>query len=253
MADEYVTMAVLRELLLTQERLFKQSMDILKENHKDEVNGLKRTIEELKQSLTFSQKDIDEVKTKYYEIDHKINGVEDTVYSNQGGIDELYDQQEYLENQSRRNNVKILGIPEKDPKVEKETWEESEDLALEAIKSKLKISEDLKIERAHRVGKTRPPFRHVGGRKVESQPRPIVVRFQLWKEKERVIKAARQIRPEGIKFFEDFSKRTLERRRQNIPELIKARKKGQKAFLVMDKLVIAPDKQNVHGDPKAKS
>ena len=69
---------------------------------------------------------------------------------------------------NHEETVKILGIPEKDPK--------------------LKISEDLKIERAHRVGKTRPPFRHAGGRKVESQPRPIVLRFQLWKEKERVIK-----------------------------------------------------------------
>ena len=247
-----------------QERLFKQSMDILRENHKDEVNGLKCTIEELKQSLTFSQKDIDEVKSKYYEMENKINDVEDTVCRNQGGIDELYDQQEYLENHSRRNNVKILGIPKKDPKLEKETWEESEDLVSEAIKSKLKISEVLKIERAHRVGKTRPPFRHVGGRKVESQPRPTVVRFQLWKEKERVIQAARQIRPEGIKFFEDFSKRTLEqrrqkipelikeRRRQKIPELIKARKKGQKAYLVMNKFAIAPDKkEDVHGDPKS--
>ena len=94
MADEYhyVTTAVLRELLLTQEGLFKQSMDILiRESHKDEVNGLKRTIEELRKSFTFSQNDIDEVKTKYYEIDHKINDAEDTVYSNQGGIDELYD------------------------------------------------------------------------------------------------------------------------------------------------------------------
>ena len=67
-----------------------------------------------------------------------------------------------------------------------------------------------------------------------------------------MIKAAKQIRPKGIKFYEDFSKRTLERRRQNIPELIKARKKGQKAFLVMNKLVIAPDKkEDVHGDPKS--
>ena len=53
MADEYVTMVVLRELLLMQERLFKQSMDILRDNHKNEVNGLKHTIEELKQSLAF--------------------------------------------------------------------------------------------------------------------------------------------------------------------------------------------------------
>ena len=39
MPDEYVTMAVLRELLLTQERLFKQSMEILRENHKDDYLG----------------------------------------------------------------------------------------------------------------------------------------------------------------------------------------------------------------------
>ena len=61
-----------------------------------------------------------------------------------------------------------------------------------------------------------------------------------------------QIRPEGIKFLEDFSKRTLQRKRHNIPDLIKARKKGQKAYLVMDKLVIAPDKkEDVHDDPKS--
>ena len=78
-----------------------------------------------------------------------INDTEDTALSNQVGIDELYDHQEYLEDHSRRNNVKTLGIPEKDPKLEKETWEESKDLAIEAIKFNLKIPEDLKIEQAH--------------------------------------------------------------------------------------------------------
>ena len=42
-----------------------------------------------------------------------------------------------------------------------------------------------------------------------------------------MIKASGQIRPEGVKFFEDFSKRTLEERRQNIPELkLEKRTKG---------------------------
>ena len=112
-------------------------------------------------------------------MDHKVNDVEATAFTDQGGIDELYDQQEYLENHSIRNNVKILGIPEKDSKLEKETWEESKDLVIEAIKSNLKIPEDLKIERANRVSRPCHPFRHVGGKKVESQPGPIVVRFQL--------------------------------------------------------------------------
>ena len=53
MADEYVTMAMVRELLMTQERLFKQSIDILRQNHGEEMNGLRRTIEDLKQSLSF--------------------------------------------------------------------------------------------------------------------------------------------------------------------------------------------------------
>ena len=42
------------------------------------------------------------MRSKYYEIENKINDVEDTAYRNQGVIDELYDQQEYLENHSQR-------------------------------------------------------------------------------------------------------------------------------------------------------
>ena len=36
----------------------------------------------------------------------------------------------------------------------------------------------------------------------------------------------------------DFSKRTLERRRSKIPDMIEARRNGKKAFMVMDQLVI---------------
>ena len=36
----------------------------------------------------------------------------------------------------------------------------------------------------------------------------------------------------------DFSKRTLERRRSKIPDMIEARHNGKTAFMVMDQLVI---------------
>ena len=55
-----------------------------------------------------------------------------------------------------------------------------------------------------------PPCRHVGGSKVASKPRPIVARFQIWKEKEKVIKTARKLGPECVQFFLDFAKATLE-------------------------------------------
>ena len=130
-----------------------------------------------------------------------------------------------------------MGIPGKDANDGRETWEESEALAMEAIKAKLDIQDDLSIERAHRVGKPHPPFRHIDGMKVPSKPRPIVVRFLSWKEKERVVRAARRIKPNGLNFFEDFSKKTFERRREKIPELIRKRKEGGNVFLVVDKIV----------------
>ena len=153
---------------------------------------------------------------------------EEGIHDAQADIDHSLDQQEYLENQSRRNNVKVFGIPEKDAKDGLESWEESEQLVKHEIKSNLKIEVGLNIERAHRVGKIRPqlPLRHDGS-KVKVRPRPIIVWFQSWKDKEMVVKKVRQLKPESIQFYEDYSKRTLDGRgkKEKIPELIQARKK----------------------------
>ena len=108
------------------------------------------------------------------------------------------------------------------------------------IRELLHIEEDLKVERAHHVGRPRYAKRsHEGSEvKVEPQPRPIVARFESWKQKEKVIKAARAIKPTNIMFLEDYSQRRLERRRMQIPKLIDARKHEKLAFFAMDKLII---------------
>ena len=64
-------------------------------------------------------------------------------------IESLAEKQEYLENYNRRNNVKILGVKEE----KDETWEQSENLVVTKIRELLHIDEDLKVERAHRVGR----------------------------------------------------------------------------------------------------
>ena len=98
---------------------------------------------------------------------------------------------------------------------------------------------DLNIERAHRIGKLPPqPSHQHDGSKVKVRPKPIIVRFQLWKEKQMVVKKAHQLMPESIQFYEDYSKRTLERRKEMIPELVQARKRGKRVFLVMDRLIV---------------
>ena len=52
------------------------------------------------------------------------------------------------------------------------------------------------------------------------------------------MRAARESKPKDVQFLEDYSKKTLEKRRELIPQLIAERKKGRHAFLVMDRLVV---------------
>ena len=90
-------------------------------------------------------------------------------------IEDLYNKQEYLENQSRCNSVKVLGIPEKNEKDEIETWDECEEKVKEVIKAKLRIKTELIIERVHRVGRKHPHPRYLeNGSKITSKPRPTV-------------------------------------------------------------------------------
>ena len=49
---------------------------------------------------------------------------------------------------------------------------------------------------------------------------------------------ARSQRPKGVLFLNDVSMRILDRRAEQIPQMLKARQKGKVAYMVMDKLVI---------------
>ena len=87
--------------------------------------------------------------------------------------------------------------------------------------------------------KERPSLCHLeNGSRVASRPRPIVARFAFWKQKDQVVRAARESRPKDIQFLEDYSKKTPEKRRELIPELIAERKKGCRTYLVMDRSVL---------------
>ena len=130
MTSEFVSLAVVCELLETQERAFKQFLEFHTNSVKEEINTLRKYVDDLKTSLVFSQKDID-VKEKCYKAEERLMETEDGLTEANSCINELYDQQEQLENHSHRNNVKIMGIPENG----NETWEESEQKAIEVIRT----------------------------------------------------------------------------------------------------------------------
>ena len=114
----------------------------------------------------------------------------------------------------------------------------------------LSITENLKIERARRVG--RPKEYHTGadGLKVKPRPRPIIVTFLSWKQKERVVRKARDVKPPEVKFLADLSPRSLKRIQDLVPTLVEARRNGKMAYFIGDRLVIQDKKGNQDQRPK---
>ena len=56
---------------------------------------------------------------------------------------------EYLENQSRGCNVRIIGLPE--DKQQEKTWDDTEQVVKKALKETLKLEKNVDMEQCHRV------------------------------------------------------------------------------------------------------
>ena len=82
-------------------------------------------------------------------LDGKVECAKLSVKEHREWLDYVEDQVEYIENQSRRNNIKIMGIDE-NKKMEK-SWDDTEKIVSDVICKKLRIQEILHIERVHRV------------------------------------------------------------------------------------------------------
>ena len=95
----------------------------------------------LKVSLEFTQKDVGDLSS----LKSKLVGAEKDIVEIKNTVKLQGNRIEYQENQSRRNNIRVFGIPESAD----ETWEMAEKKVRDAIKEKLNIEVD--IERAHRV------------------------------------------------------------------------------------------------------
>eukprot|EP00794_Sanderia_malayensis_P012576 gene12576-13865_t len=241
-----VSLEVVKELLEAHRALFQWMMDDLK----SEVKGLRKELGDVKTSIQFVSNENDSINIKIKlseensnKLSKKLEIIEANMYDT---VEDMLDKQEYLENQSRRNNLKLIGGPEDSSE---NSWDETENTVKALIKSELGIDEEITIERAHRVGK---PYRkpRKGGNNASTikegeAPRHIVAKFQSWKVKEKVIQKAREVKPASVKFVNDFSRRTMEKRSSRIQEMIDARKAGKLAYFVNGCNLVIKEKQPV--------
>ena len=138
-----------------------------------------------------------------------------------------------MEDQSRRENVVLYGIPEKKKEDGPETWAETEEAVRKVFKEKRKMdvadsNVTLPIERAHRLPG-----------KGNAEARPVIVKFRSFKDRDMVWKSAKEkLRYSDVKMAEDFSQETRSIRRRLGTYLKEARDGGYRAFMKYDKVEI---------------
>lgn len=111
----------------------------------------------------------------------EIRAITESLSGHQTPTNDLFTKLDYLENQSRRNNLVIDGIPDS------KSWSDTESKAKKLFSDHLKIDPKLiEIERAHRIEN----YGHTG------HPRSIELKLPRFKDKEEIMKCAK-----GTNFF----------------------------------------------------
>jgi hypothetical protein len=194
----------------------------------------------LSELRAFRQEARDDVKSVRADVDQQgadLRKVEDKQTDLEQENASLKDKISQLEDFNRRNNIIVGGIPEGNGR---ETWEDVEEKVRQSIIADLGMAaqavDKLAIDRASRLGKRRQ-----GG------SRPVKVAFANLKDKDSVLRRAREVKPETPYFREDFSIATLDARTQLKPGLLAARDKHLQAYLSHDKLVVQQgERKNVY-------
>ena len=154
--------------------------------------------------------DVGEMSTKVEQLEEENQFIKDRLRNLEEKLDSA-------ENHSKRNNLLFYGIPT----AAGETWSDCEDKVMNIIKTDMKITDGVAIERAHRVGKA------------------IIIKLLSYKDKEKILKGAKNLAStnKDISVREDFSQAVQTKRSTLVPMMKTLRKDGKRARLRFDILV----------------
>lgn len=178
---------------------------------KDLLRGIAADVNSMKTGMEKLQSTVESLGSRMSEAETRISDLEDANNSREASIDSavsslkaLQDKVTYLEDYSRRNNVRVMGIPEKT---------EGEDLrrfvlGILSEQLGLDVNTGLEIERVHRVGQSG-----------DARTRHVLIRFLRFSAREAVLAAAREKgtvkwEDKKLSFFQDLSQEVLQQRRK---------------------------------------
>lgn len=163
----------------------------------------------LKDDIATLKTCIGEVETRVCEIEDRTMLVEEAMAELAKLYHRLEAKQIDIEGQSRRNNIRIYGVPEGDEEGSRSVSAFVEDLLINALFSGNSV--DLAIERAHRSLGPKPP--------PDAAPRSILVKLASYKMKDEVLRLAWQKRGftykgKRVSLDQDYTTEVLKRRRE---------------------------------------
>ena len=133
-----------------------------------------------------------------------------------------------LEDRSRRNNLKVDGILE----TPGETWEDCEEKLQQVFQEKLGLECPIEIERAHLTSSRQ------NNPKNEDNPRTIICNLLRYKDKVKILQKAKKLKGTNIFINVDFSRKTMELRKQLWKEVKARHYKGRVAYLSYRTVVV---------------
>ena len=200
-------------------------MDIImqKLNKLDILDKLVTEITDLKQSLEYAHSEIQDLKQENKNLQEEVEKIS---VAHTNTVDTLTRHEKTMidiQARSMRDNLIFSGIPETE-------GENTEDILSEFIRKELGYGEQISFERVHRIG----PRHGQNGPK----HRPIVAKFSHFKTKEEVRKKGPNLRGKPFGINEQFPQEIVNRRKELMPMLRKAKREGHKATISVDRLII---------------
>lgn len=172
-----------------------------------DIATIKETTTELKETVTGLQVRVEEAETRISQLEDTTEGLVTSSASGEEKLEKLWNRVEMLENHSKRNNVRLVGL--------KETY--GTNGTLETCVKKV-LSEGLginpegefEIERMHRVWAPAP--------REDQPPRPVLIRFLRHSAREKILRAAAEKRGitwdgQKLSIFPDMTRDLAEKRK----------------------------------------
>ncbi len=195
----------------------------MREENKRNFQDIKKTINDVQNEMKTVKKDIEEIKDQMNTQQLDMDAVYEEVEANKIKINSLAEDMEKMERYSRRENIIIYGITEREHEKNSEIKTTVKNILNENSAEKAWVESD--FVRAHRLGAKSPS---------SSRPRPIIVRLVNHDDKFIILAARDRLKNKGLGVSNDLTQGQRD-------ELQKLKEEGKRGFYKGGKLHVDPN------------